>query len=208
MNINLPPFPLFILLVLHAQLSKSYPKVVIASRSGGPYLLCQHVPSVDSKFNLTLMKGNTKQEVCMVYTDGKSTTFYSWNDNPTCNWAASNNSISFTLSNFDVKHTDNYTCEISIFFPPPVQNFIINETYVYIHDLQQCAGMQVFTIWILTGLAVFLFLCCILTFCLWMQKRHQRKTITQDNIQNNECNSEYMPMASVNPAKRPIIPRL
>ncbi|OCT63850.1 inducible T-cell costimulator [Xenopus laevis] len=208
MNVKLPEFSLFILLVLHAQLSESYPKVVIASRDGEPYLLCQYVPPMDSTFNLTLTKGNKKQEVCMVYTDRKNTTFYSWNDKPTCNWTTSNdNSISFTLSNFDIKHTDNYTCEIRIFFPPPFRSVIINETYVYIHDLQQCDGMQVFIIWILTGLAGFLFLCCILTFCLWSQNRYRPKT-AQNNTQNNECNSEYMPMASVNPAKRPIIPRL
>ncbi|KAE8580213.1 hypothetical protein XENTR_v10024358 [Xenopus tropicalis] len=156
------------------------------------------------------MRGNKKQEVCMVYTDGKNTSFYSWNDNPKCNWTKSNDSsISFTLSNFDIKHTDNYTCEIRIFYPPPFRSIIINETYVYIHDLQQCgSGMQEFIIWILTGLAVFLFLCCIFTFCLWIQNRFRRKCLSQGNTQNNECNSEYMPMASVNPAKRPVIPRL
>ncbi|KAG8432733.1 hypothetical protein GDO86_017102 [Hymenochirus boettgeri] len=187
---------------------RSSPKVVIAPRSGKAQLYCEQTFLNVSMFNLTLIRGDKKLEVCKVYTDGQNTRLYTWNKQATCAWEKSNNSgITFTLSNLNVSHTDNYTCEMTVIFPPPLQSYTTSETYIYIHDFQDCQGEPRLIIWVLTGFAAFLFVCFLTTLFLWIQQMCHRKFVSQNYCQNNEFNSEYMPMAPVHPGKRPAMPR-
>ncbi|XP_075462880.1 inducible T-cell costimulator [Ascaphus truei] len=189
-----------------AQTSTSHnPNVVVAFRNGQADLPCQHTPSQDSKFNLTLLKGSERHSVCVLYTDGNVIKFHNWEDQVPCNLSESNGIMSFTLSKLDIKHIDNYICHIQIYFPPPYKNSTVNETYVYIHDseLQRCTVMSRLVMWIFIGLAGFLLLCITVTLSLEILRKQTRKCETSTAVEmNNEYNSEYMPMASVAAARR------
>uniref|UniRef100_A0A8C5PE38 Immunoglobulin V-set domain-containing protein n=1 Tax=Leptobrachium leishanense TaxID=445787 RepID=A0A8C5PE38_9ANUR len=97
--------------------------------------LIHHTPTQDSKFNLTLLKGEKRQQACLLYTNGKNIVFHNWEEQIPCHLRRTNNNrtFAFTIFKLDVNHTDIYRCQINILRPAPYINRVTNETYVYIH---------------------------------------------------------------------------
>ncbi|KAM8934098.1 inducible T-cell costimulator [Pelodytes ibericus] len=191
-----------IVIFISVKSSKTHnPNVIIAFRNGQANLSCQYTPVNDSNFNLTVLKGDNREAVCVVYTDGMDTKFYKWEDQVSCDWRKSkDNTLGFTLLNLDTKHTNTYICHLQIFYPPPQRNHTVNETYVYIHDsTEQSCNENI--MWISIGLAIFIFLSLIGILLLLLQRKCYSKCGNSPAEVNTEHNSEYMPMASVNAAR-------
>ncbi|XP_075036290.1 inducible T-cell costimulator-like [Mixophyes fleayi] len=206
MSICLVGFLLLISVQVAAQTTEnSNPHVVIASRDG-EVDLCKYAPQTYSRFNLTLEKGNDGDVVCLVYTSGPETKFHNWEDKARCRFNESNGTISLTLIELDVKHTDSYTCRLQTFVPPPFNKSIVNKAYVYVNDFEppSCEVMSALVKWILIGVAVFLSTCFIVILYRYIQRKQCRECEARNLELTKEYNSEYMHMAAVPLARCPV----
>ncbi|XP_073489461.1 inducible T-cell costimulator [Aquarana catesbeiana] len=182
-------------------------QVLVVSREG-TVDLCKNELIENSRFNLTLEKGNEREVVCQVYTSNevKKKNPDSWKD-VQCHYKEFNGTLFFTLTNLDVKYTDNYTCRMQIFFPPPFKTDL-TETYVYVHDYSSYnlkasdCDLSNFPIWILSGIASLFFLCCIIMVYITIQRKDCKECKARTTELSKENNSEYMHMAAV-PLVRP-----
>ncbi|KAM6332505.1 inducible T-cell costimulator [Podargus strigoides] len=155
-------------------------------------------PKNVSEFSVTLFKGHEKKEICALHLSKenvipKSNVTY-------CQTEHSNSSTSFILKNLERKHIDTYTYCLEMFLPPPYRDCRLQETYLYIQDKEDCISVGLMS-WIITGLIMFAMIswvCCVVACCL-------RNKNQQCESSSHEYNSEYMPMAAVNAAKKPRI---
>ncbi|XP_025905474.1 inducible T-cell costimulator [Nothoprocta perdicaria] len=175
----------------------SDPQLVVDFSSGN-FKLTFHNPKNVSEFSMILLKGHEKQQICALHVSKgraipESNVTY-------CDAEHSNSSTTFTLKNLDRKHTGIYTCCLEVFLPPPYIECRLNETYLYIPDKEKClspglvSGIAIG----LTAFAMISCVCCVVVCCL-------RNKNQQCDSNSHEYNSEYMPMAAVNAAKKPRI---
>ncbi|NXL88019.1 ICOS protein, partial [Alectura lathami] len=155
-------------------------------------------PQNVSEFSMTLFKGHEKKEICALHVIKgkpipKSNVTY-------CHAVSSHTSTTFVLTNLERKHIDTYTYCLEIFLPPPYIDCRLKETYLYIQDKEDCISQGIMS-WIIIGLTLFALIscaCCV-AVCLLRNKNQQCES------NSHEYNSEYMPMAAVNAAKKPRI---
>ncbi|XP_072198539.1 inducible T-cell costimulator [Excalfactoria chinensis] len=176
------------------KLQVSDPQGIVEFENGNFKLIFQNPKNVN-EFSMTLLKGNERKAICALHMNKnkavpKSNVTY-------CRAEHSNTSTTFILSNLDRKHIDTYTCCLERFLPPPYIGCHLKETYLYIQDKEDCSS-QVITSWIIIGLIAFALIsciCCVVTYRL-------RNKNQQCESNSHEFNSEYMPMAAVNAAKK------
>ncbi|NXA59006.1 ICOS protein, partial [Mohoua ochrocephala] len=154
-------------------------------------------PKNVSEFSLTLLKGREKKEICALHLTeekvvSKSNVSY-------CQTQNSSSSTIFILTNLERKHIDFYTYCLEIFLPPPYIDCCLKETYLYVRDKEDCFSLGLMS-WIIIGLIIFAIscVCCVVACCL-------RNKNQKCDSNSHEYNSEYMPMAAVNAAKKPRI---
>ncbi|NWZ72904.1 ICOS protein, partial [Acrocephalus arundinaceus] len=151
-------------------------------------------PQNVSEFRMTLKKGREKKEICALYLSKgrvipKSNVTY-------CQTQNSRNSTTFILKNLDRKHIDVYTYYLEIFLPPPYIDCCLKETYLYVPDKEDCFSLG-FMSWIIISLIIFAISCvCFVVACCLRNKNQNCES------NSHEYNSEYMPMAAVNAAKK------
>ncbi|XP_074858065.1 inducible T-cell costimulator [Carettochelys insculpta] len=155
-------------------------------------------PKNATGFSMTLLKGQERQKICALHMEnGKS---FPESNNSYCLPEHAGNSISFTLKDLESKHTGMYICCLEILLPAPYIDCRVNETYLYIHDSEACFVSERMP-WILIGITAFAMvscICCTIACCLKMKKK-------QCESNSHEFNSEYMPMAAVNAARKPAL---
>ncbi|XP_005519932.1 PREDICTED: inducible T-cell costimulator [Pseudopodoces humilis] len=154
-------------------------------------------PKNVSEFSMTLFKGREKKEICALHLSKESVIPKS---NVTyCQTQNSNSSTIFILKNLERKHNDFYTYCLEIFLPPPYIDCCLKETYLYVQDKEDCLSLGLMS-WIIISLIIFAIscVCCVVACCL----RNKNQTCESNS---HEYNSEYMPMAAVNAAKKPRI---
>ncbi|XP_030065949.1 uncharacterized protein LOC115474573 [Microcaecilia unicolor] len=185
-----------------AEHTVSSPQVIVGFLNGQLNLSCQHNTSQNiEEFNVSLLKMNASHKLCeLTWQRGKVET-KRLDTLVDCQPQYVNNCTVFTLSKLQVKDTASYSCLVEINFPPPYLNFIINKTYVYIHDseLQNC-DLSLQMLWILLfAVAMICVILAIITIILYLQIRLKKQDPTP-----YEQNSEYMPMAAVTKARHPV----
>ncbi|NXC96292.1 ICOS protein, partial [Certhia familiaris] len=152
-------------------------------------------PKNVSEFSVTLFKGREKKEICALHLSKERVIHES---NVTyCQTQNSSSSTTFILKNLERKHTDVYTYCLEIFLPPPYIDCCLKETYLYIPGkFNNCFSLG-FVSWIIISLIIFSIscVCCVVVCCL--RNKNQK---CESN--SHEYNSEYMPMAAVNAAKK------
>ncbi|NXM71552.1 ICOS protein, partial [Serilophus lunatus] len=155
-------------------------------------------PKNVSEFSMTLLKGQEKKEICALHLNNENVIFKS---NVTyCETQNSNISTTFILKNLEKKHIDIYTYCLEIFLPPPYIDCQLKETYLYIQDKADCLSLGLMS-WIIIGLVMFALISCV---CCALACYLRNKNQNCDS-NSHEYNSEYMPMAAVNAAKKPRI---
>ncbi|NWZ89970.1 ICOS protein, partial [Nesospiza acunhae] len=154
-------------------------------------------PKNVSEFSMTLFRGREKKEICAFHLSkerviSKSNVTY-------CQTQNSSSSTIFILKNLERKHIDVYTYCLEIFLPPPYIDCCLKETYLYVQDKEDCFSLGRVS-WIIIGVIIFAIscVCCVVTCCL----RNKNQKCESNSL---EYNSEYMPMAAVNAAKKPRI---
>ncbi|NXB26258.1 ICOS protein, partial [Rhagologus leucostigma] len=154
-------------------------------------------PKNVSEFSMTLFKGREKKEICALHLSeerviSKSNVTY-------CQTQNSSSSTTFILKNLERKHIGIYTYCLEIFLPPPYIECCLKETYLYVQDKEDCFSLGLVS-WIIIGLIIFAIscVCCVVACCLRNKKQ-------KCDSNSHEYNSEYMPMAAVNAAKKPRI---
>ncbi|NWV10671.1 ICOS protein, partial [Ptilonorhynchus violaceus] len=154
-------------------------------------------PKNVSEFSMTLFKGQEKKEICALHLTKERV--LSRSNVTYCQTEKSNSSTTFILKNLERKHIDVYTYCLEIFLPPPYIDCCLKETYLYIQDKEDCFSLGLMS-WIIIGLIFFAItsVCCVVVCCL--RSKNQK---CESN--SHEYNSEYMPMAAVNAAKKPRI---
>ncbi|NXE91565.1 ICOS protein, partial [Menura novaehollandiae] len=175
----------------------SDPQVMVEFENGNFNVTFPNPKNV-SEFSMTLFKGREKKEICALHLSkegvlSKSNVTY-------CQTTNSNSSTTFILKNLESKHIDIYTYCLEIFLPPPYIDCCVKEAYLYIQDKEDCFSLGLVS-WITIGLIVFAMIscvCCVVACCL--RNKNQK---CESN--SHEYNSEYMPMAAVNAAKKPRI---
>ncbi|NXG27702.1 ICOS protein, partial [Dromaius novaehollandiae] len=175
----------------------SDPQVMVEFRSGD-FKLIFHNPKNVSEFSMILFKGHEKKQICALHVSKEKAIPES--NVSYCHAEHSNSSTTFILKNLERQHTDIYTCCLETFLPPPYIDCRLNETYLYIQDKEDCISSG-FLSWIIIGLIVFAMIssvCCVVACCL-------RNKNQQCESNSHEYNSEYMPMAAVNAARKPRI---
>ncbi|NWY48462.1 ICOS protein, partial [Sylvia atricapilla] len=151
-------------------------------------------PKNVSEFAMILSKGNEKKEICSLHSNKekaipKSNVTY-------CQTQNSTNSTTFILKNLGRQHIDVYTYDLKIFLPPPYIECCLKETYLYVQDKEDCFSLGLMS-WIIIGLIIFAISCvCFVMVCCLRNKNQNRES------NSHEYNSEYMPMAAVNAAKK------
>ncbi|NXI73965.1 ICOS protein, partial [Anseranas semipalmata] len=176
------------------QLHVSDPQVMVEFKSGN-FKFIFHNPKNVSEFSMTLFKGHEKKEICALHVSKekaipKRNVTY-------CQAEYSNTSTTFILTNLERKHIDTYTYCLEMFLPPPYRDCRLKETYLYIQDKEDCISLGIMS-WVITGLIAFAMIscvCCVVACCL-------RNKNQQCESNSHEYNSEYMPMAAVNAAKK------
>ncbi|XP_041329118.1 inducible T-cell costimulator-like [Pyrgilauda ruficollis] len=154
-------------------------------------------PKNVSEFSMILFKGSEKKKICALHLSKERVVSES---NVTyCQTQNSSNSTTFILKNLEKKHIDVYTYCLEIFLPPPYIECCLKETYLYIQDKEDCFSLRLMP-WIIISVIIFAisFVCCVVACCL--RNKNQK---CESN--SHEYNSEYMPMAAVNAAKKPRI---
>uniref|UniRef100_A0A8B9QVI1 Inducible T-cell costimulator n=1 Tax=Apteryx owenii TaxID=8824 RepID=A0A8B9QVI1_APTOW len=175
----------------------SDPQVMVEFRSGD-FKLIFHNPKNVSEFSMILFKGHEKKQICALHVSKEKAVPES--NVSYCHAEHSNSSTTFILKNLEKKHTDIYTCCLETFLPPPYIDCRLNETYLYIQDKEDCISSGLMS-WIIIGLIVLAMIfcvCCVVGCCL-------RNKNQQCESNSHEYNSEYMPMAAVNAARKPRI---
>ncbi|XP_039411438.1 inducible T-cell costimulator-like [Corvus cornix cornix] len=172
----------------------SDPQVMVEFENGNFNFTFPNPKNV-SEFSMTLFKGSEKKEICALHLSeerviAKSNVSY-------CQTQNSRSSTTFILKNLEKKDIDIYTYCLEIFLPPPYIDCCLKETYLYIQDKEDCFSLGLVS-WIIIGLIIFAISCvfCVVACCL--RNKNQ-------NSNSHEYNSEYMPMAAVNAAKKPRI---
>ncbi|NWX58773.1 ICOS protein, partial [Promerops cafer] len=155
-------------------------------------------PKNVSEFSMTLFKGREKKEICALHLNNervipKSNVTY-------CQTQSSSSSTTFILKDLERKHIDVYTYCLEIFLPPPYIECCLKETYLYVQDKEDCFSFGLMSKWIIISLIIFAIscVCCVVACCL--RNKNQKY-----ESNSHEYNSEYMPMAAVNAAKKPRI---
>ncbi|RMC18475.1 hypothetical protein DUI87_04364 [Hirundo rustica rustica] len=151
-------------------------------------------PQNASEFSMTLFKGSEKKEICALHLSKERVIPTS---NVTyCQTQNSRTSTTFILKNLEKKHVDVYTYYLEIFLPPPYIECCLKETYLYIQDKEDCFSLGL-TSWIIISLIIFAIFCvCFVVSCCLRNKNQKCES------NSHEYNSEYMPMAAVNAAKK------
>ncbi|KFO75306.1 inducible T-cell costimulator isoform X1 [Cuculus canorus] len=172
----------------------SDPQVMVEFENGNFRFTFPNPQNV-SEFSMTLFKGHKKKEICALHLSEekdfpKSNVTY-------CQTEHSNSSTTFILKNLERKHIDIYTYCLEIFLPPPYIECRLKETYLYIQDKEDCFSLGLMS-WIIIGLIMFamIFCICYVVSCCLKNKNRQCES------NSHEYNSEYMPMAAVNAAKK------
>ncbi|XP_022353408.1 inducible T-cell costimulator [Enhydra lutris kenyoni] len=177
--------------VLTGEIKDSAKSEMFTFRDGGVQILCKFSDTV-WQFKMELRKGT---EVLCDLTKTKE----SGNTVPTkhpkfCQSELSDDGVSFFLNNLDSSHASYYTCQLSIFDPPPFQEKNISREYLNVYESQTCCQLK---FWLPIGCAafvgVYIFGC---VFLCWLTKKKYRSSV-------HDPNSEYMFMAAVNTAKKP-----
>ncbi|NXF00864.1 ICOS protein, partial [Smithornis capensis] len=175
----------------------SDPQVMVEFENGSFKFTFPNPPNV-SEFSMTLFKGHEKKEICALHLDKENVITKS---NVTyCQTQNSNSSTTFILKNLERKHIDIYTYCLEIFLPPPYIDCRLKETYLYIQDKEDCFSLG-FMSWIIIGLVMLALISCV---CCVLACYLRNKNQNCDSS-SHEYNSEYMPMAAVNAAKKPRI---
>ncbi|NWS79360.1 ICOS protein, partial [Toxostoma redivivum] len=151
-------------------------------------------PKNVSEFSMTLFKGREKKKICALHLGKEKVT--SESSVSYCQTQNSNNSTTFILKNLERKHIDVYTYCLEILLPPPYIDCCLKETYLYVQDKEDCFSLGLVT-WIIISLIIFAIscVCCVVACCL-------RNKNQKSESNSHEYNSEYMPMAAVNAAKK------
>ncbi|XP_066045848.1 inducible T-cell costimulator isoform X2 [Chamaea fasciata] len=151
-------------------------------------------PKNVSEFTMILFKGNEKKEICSLHLSEERVIRTS---NVTyCQTQNSRNSTTFILKNLGRQHNDVYTYDLKIFLPPPYIDCCLKETYLYVQDKEDCFSLGL-TSWIIISLIIFAISCvCFVVACCLRNKNQNCES------NSHEYNSEYMPMAAVNAAKK------
>ncbi|NXU53598.1 ICOS protein, partial [Turnix velox] len=152
-------------------------------------------PKNVTEFSMTLFKGHEKKEICALHlSEGK---FLPKTNVTYCQTEHSNSTTTFILKNLERKNIDIYTYCLEMFVPPPYVDCRLKETYLYIQDKEDCVSLGLMS-WIIIGLIMFAMIFCV--FCVitcFLRNKNQ-----QCESNSHEFNSEYMPMAAVNAAKK------
>ncbi|NXN89622.1 ICOS protein, partial [Bombycilla garrulus] len=151
-------------------------------------------PKNVSDFSMILLKGSEKKKICALHLSKEKV--YHESNVTYCQTQSSSNSTTFILKNLERKHTDVYTFSLEILLPPPYIDCCLKETYLYVQDKEDCFSLGLVS-WIIIGLIIFAIscVCCVVACCL--RSKNQK---CESN--SHEYNSEYMPMAAVNAAKK------
>ncbi|XP_052530683.1 inducible T-cell costimulator [Tympanuchus pallidicinctus] len=173
------------------------PQGIVKFENGNFKLIFQNPKNVN-EFSMTLLRGHERKAICALHVSKnkavpKSNVTY-------CQAEHSNTSTTFILTNLDRKHIDTYTCCLESLLPPPYIDCHLKETYLYIQDKEDCFSQGIMS-WIITGLIAFALISCV---CCVVAYRLRNKN-QQCESSSHEYNSEYMPMAAVNAAKKPRI---
>ncbi|OXB76881.1 UNVERIFIED_CONTAM: hypothetical protein H355_002574 [Colinus virginianus] len=179
------------------KLHVSDPQGIVEFENGNFKLIFQNPKNVN-EFSMTLLKGHEKKPICALHVSKqkaipKSIVTY-------CQAEHSNTSTTFILTNLNRKHIDTYTCCLESLLPPPYIDCHLKETYLYIQDKEDCFSQRIIS-WIIIGLIAFALISCV---CCVVACRLRNKN-QQCESNSHEYNSEYMPMAAVNAAKKPRI---
>ncbi|XP_032920863.1 inducible T-cell costimulator-like isoform X1 [Catharus ustulatus] len=168
---------------------------VIVEFENGNFSFTFPNPQNVSEFSMTLFKGREKKEICAFHLGKEKVTPVS--KVSYCQTQNSSNSTTFILKNLERKHTDVYTYYLQIFLPPPYIDCCLKESYLYIQDKEDCFSLGLVS-WVIIGLIIFAIscICCVVACCL-------RNKNQKCESSSHEYNSEYMPMAAVNAAKKP-----
>ncbi|NXO72125.1 ICOS protein, partial [Phainopepla nitens] len=154
-------------------------------------------PKNVSDFSMILFRGSEKKKICALHLS-KEKVFLESNVTY-CQTQSSSNSTTFILKNLERKHTDVYTFCLEILLPPPYIDCCLKETYLYVQDKEDCFSLGLVS-WIIIGLIIFAIFCvCFVVACCLRNKNQKCES------NSHEYNSEYMPMAAVNAAKKPRI---
>ncbi|NWT17362.1 ICOS protein, partial [Vireo altiloquus] len=174
----------------------SDPQVMVEFENGNFNFTFPNPKNV-SEFSMTLFKGREKKEICALHLSEervipKSNVSY-------CQTQNSSSSTTFILKNLERKHIDIYTYYLEIFLPPPYIRCCLRETYLYIQDKEDCFSLGRVS-WIIIGLTIFAISCVCFVVACCLRNKNQKC-----DSNSHEYNSEYMPMAAVNAAKKPRI---
>ncbi|KAM4026017.1 inducible T-cell costimulator-like [Anomaloglossus baeobatrachus] len=194
---------LFISLQVSAQTigKDECPHLVVASHMG-KVELCRFSPPENSTFNLTLKRDNEEGVTCLVYTLDTGLKVHSRTDKGQCHVEKFDGTFTLSINDLEKQHADNYICHVDIFSPPPLQNFTVNRTLLYVHDYHMkppaCDILSFVETWVLIGVSVLLFACFLAVLIMMSSKRKQCRECDARNMElTKEQNSEYMHMASV-----------
>nr|XP_012594359.1 inducible T-cell costimulator [Microcebus murinus] len=179
--------------VVAGEINDSANYEMFSFHNGGVKVLCKY-PEIVQQFKMQLLKG--EQILCDLTKTKESGNAVSIEDLKFCKSQLSNNSVSFFLYNLDSSHTSYYFCKLSIFDPPPFQVGILKREYLHIYESQVCCHLK---FWLYLGCAALGVICvlgCLFTF--WLTKKKYQSSV-------HDPNSEYMFMAAVKTAKKPIL---
>uniref|UniRef100_A0A8C8T1K1 Inducible T-cell costimulator n=1 Tax=Pelusios castaneus TaxID=367368 RepID=A0A8C8T1K1_9SAUR len=155
-------------------------------------------PENVTDFSMTLLKGEERQKICALHMDNGMP--ISESNNSYCKLEYSGESMSFVLKDLESKHAGIYICCLQILLPAPYIDCRVNETYLYIYDSETCFVSEMIS-WMLIGITVFSMvfcICCVIACCL-----RNKVSNFKCEFNSHEYNSEYMPMAAVNAARKP-----
>ncbi|XP_053453440.1 inducible T-cell costimulator isoform X1 [Nycticebus coucang] len=181
--------------VATGQINESANYEMFTFHNGGVQVLCKY-PETVQQFQMQLLKGS--QILCnLTKTKGSGSTV-SIENLSFCQPQLSNNGVSFFLYNLDRSHASYYFCKLSIFDPPPFKS-ILRREYLHIYEPQLPQFCCLMKFWLSIGCAALVIVCffgCLFTF--WLTKKKYQSSV-------HDPNSEYMFMAAVSTAKKPIL---
>ncbi|XP_027443811.1 inducible T-cell costimulator isoform X2 [Zalophus californianus] len=182
MKSNLWYFLLFCFQVeaLTGEINDSAKSEMFTFHDGGVQILCKFSDTV-WQFKMELRKGT--EVLCDLTKTKESGNTVSIKKPKFCQSQLSSEGVSFFLNNLDSSHASYYSCELSIFDPPPFQKKNISREYLNVYGCAAFVGVYIFGC---------VFLC-------WLTKKKYRSSV-------HDPNSEYMFMAAVNTAKKPGFP--
>ncbi|XP_073735765.1 inducible T-cell costimulator isoform X2 [Callorhinus ursinus] len=179
---------------LEREINDSAKSEMFTFHDGGVQILCKFSDTV-WQFKMELRKGT--EVLCDLTKTKESGNTVSIKKPKFCQSQLSNDGVSFFLNNLDSSHASYYSCELSIFDPPPFQKKNISREYLNVYESQTCCQLK---FWLPIGCAafagVYIFGC---VFLCWLTKKKYRSSV-------HDPNSEYMFMAAVNTAKKPGFP--